>query len=1022
MSKKLFLIGSIVLFAAIFAACMFFASPMTADAEDLTYWSEANAPIIYGAIEISIPKDAVDNFDILDPRFRTFACDFEDGDLDITLESGEVHADAEGKYTLRYSAKDSHGNISRLDVPVSVTAVGDPVIVKRRLHSVASNWNTANAGFSRCDTGDRQIFGIYMPSGSSVNIRLLSDDIATTSTSTNGRLGFALLNNDSATETSSYVTFDKDGNYTTFSNGSSVGGVPLFTSPILNKGQNIQTTYDVELSYDGDMPALDYYRHGDGKYDGHSEADFKTNWGKSAAYAAYAEGETACFVLPWCDYQKFLDPNLDANIFFKTLEDAFDYYKTVIFRMNELIGLSFHPQKPTDQCVRAKYLVKANKHGAGLAYYSGNHIGMNSESIIGYFYLGWATLHEIAHGYQGYLGKGTMGLGEVSNNIIGHYIQLDRSIYGRDDDWLGKPDAVDAQGVSNEQKKNAARLRGVGLTEQEVDVKLYFIINLFDAIDGDKTYANMFSYYREMLDRGVFTSSTPNQDIYAGFFAEQYDVNVIPYFNAWKLEVSEDVVLKADKASEALTVLADSAAEDIDIIKEGEELTQNYMPVKESVLNKYGLKSDLSIRLDIQDKTLLEGKKVLLQKGGRTVAEAAIEDGSVVFTEIPTGSYYVRAPFLTTDLYETTTPYVTLKSGENEIALHYTKPTYKIYSKLWVTGPNKTLGYSLTLSDYDEADKSFLGKIELGLADLGNKSYSASEEFISVDIKDGEGQPVYDSTGNVVEKLSVNGGDNYFTRKTVDPIYVKIEKGYTINIHALRPNFVHVVSMLSSDIMPDFDTTLNDFAFELTEDGFKPLFKELDMSETLYQNNKETYLDALETAKNYFKAHAEVLEARYLDRTHKDAALKAYNALRAEDRSQYSDVIADIMRGGAPIITIIGEKIVLDRAGQEYDLRDFISAFDNEDGQLELDESNLETECDYDGEYGGVYPMIVKIKDSDGNVSECKITLEVLKNRVETVNGLAIILIVTTAVLLVAALTTVIILGRRAAKKGQKSA
>ena len=45
------------------------------------------------------------------------------------------------------------------------------------------------------------------------------------------------------------------------------------------------------------------------------------------------------------------------------------------------------------------------------------------------FQMNWGGLHEIAHGYQGMLGNGTLGLGETSNNFFALYIQRNKNIY-----------------------------------------------------------------------------------------------------------------------------------------------------------------------------------------------------------------------------------------------------------------------------------------------------------------------------------------------------------------------------------------------------------------------------------------------------------------------------------------------------------------------------------------------------------------------------------------------------------------
>ena len=149
---------------------------------------------------------------------------------------------------------------------------------------------------------------------------------------------------------------------------------------------------------------------------------------------------------------------------FTSLDKFFEYYQKVVEKMDEYVGLEFNPEKITDQNVRTKYLIKANRHGVGAAYYAGDHVGVNNESMRSFFEMNWGGLHELAHGYQGSLGKGAMQLGEVANNIIGHYIQIDKSIYFHQGNWLGNLADI-------EEDRNANRLAGKTFLEIDEPTK-----------------------------------------------------------------------------------------------------------------------------------------------------------------------------------------------------------------------------------------------------------------------------------------------------------------------------------------------------------------------------------------------------------------------------------------------------------------------------------------------------------------------------------------------------------------------
>ncbi len=947
----------LVLASALCVACR--AGVAHAEEAKETYWSAERAPVIYGAIEISIPLGAVDEFDFLDPRFRTFANDFEDGDIDAKLVANDVQADREGDYNLKYEARDSDGNLSAQTVPVHVTAGGE-VVVKRRMYAIASNWSTSNAGFSRCDSGDRQILGVYMPAGSAIDIRVLSNNLL--ATTGNGKLRLSLLNNDSQTELSADISY---GEYTTMRNTVDVGCVPLMTSPVLKRGQDLLTTFEIEVKYDvSEVDVLDFYHHGDFRYAGHTEEDFKAKWEETQAYATYIEGETASFVLPLCDFDWIKDPSINKNIAFDEFEGLFAYFDKVIYRFNQLVGLSFDPDKPTDQCVRAKYLVKANIHGAGLAYYSGNHIGFNGKSVAGFFTIGWGTLHEIAHGYQGYLGKGAMGLGEVSNNILAHYVQIDRSIYPNEDDWLGKPNdsatIKDEQGnqkqVSKEYARNYNRLKGMTFDKQDVGDKLYFIINLFDAIDGDKTYARMFSFFREGIESGQFTSATPNQDVYALFFAREYGINVLPYFGAWKLETSEAVAEEAERASSALCVLEDAAGEFTDEIMEEKGLSARFVPVRESMLEECGLTGELKVRMNIDRPSLLEGKTLLLQKRGSAVASASVHDGVADLGELPAGSYFVRVPFV--GGYDTRSLYVTVGAGKNVCEADYSAIDDAHYTKLLVTGPNNTVGLSIELLENNKK-----GILSLGAANLGNQyaQYSPSEVFVSVKVKD--------KTGKTLVEHSVNGGENYFTRESVDPVELALEYGYTVEVFSKRPEYVHIVSLVSGKPIAEFDANENNFSYEITAGGFRPVWmREEDFERGMYGALKEETRARLAEAKEYFDEHASELDVKYEARSQKDKFLHAYALLDPEDRTDYDELYERISRGGVPVLkTKGGNEFAID--GADIDWSKLIEAFDAEDGDMRIYDGNCVVASDLSLSIGGKHHVSVRVADSDGNLS-----------------------------------------------------
>ena len=174
-----------------------------------SYWSKTNAPVFYGTTKITIKQGIIDEFNVLDSRFRIFAKDFEDGDLTPKIKhSGQVNVNEVNNYEITYTVTDSHNNTTSLVVPVIVTDDENAKItVERTLYTTPSVWNMDLAEFSRCNYGDRQIFGVFLAENQSINARILSAE-------TSLRIDF--MNNDSHTESS--TTLPTTGEWITLQN------------------------------------------------------------------------------------------------------------------------------------------------------------------------------------------------------------------------------------------------------------------------------------------------------------------------------------------------------------------------------------------------------------------------------------------------------------------------------------------------------------------------------------------------------------------------------------------------------------------------------------------------------------------------------------------------------------------------------------------------------------------------------------------------------------------------------------
>lgn len=234
------------------------------ESKDFVYYSESNKPVFYGSTSIKFELGMVDSFDIDDMRFKIFAKDFEDGDLTSSIEvlSNNVKVDTVGVYSISYKVVDSNSNESRLTVPVEIVSDNnDKFTITRTLYTTPSVWNIALMGSTRGDNHDRQNLGIYLPAGAMVKVKPLQ-------ASKNVQL--TLLNNDSAKEqnftinknSSDYTEAIINKPATTSGRGEAIEGyyssVPFFRTSVMDRGQALNQTFDLEIEYGLDAKELDF--------------------------------------------------------------------------------------------------------------------------------------------------------------------------------------------------------------------------------------------------------------------------------------------------------------------------------------------------------------------------------------------------------------------------------------------------------------------------------------------------------------------------------------------------------------------------------------------------------------------------------------------------------------------------------------------------------------------------------------------------------------------------------------------
>ena len=901
-----------------------------------SYWSTSNAPLFYGTTKITIKKGIIDEFDVLDSRFRIFARDFEDGDLTSKIKhSGEVNINEANTYEITYTVTDSHNNTSSLIVPVVVTDdENEKITVERTLYTTPSVWNMDLAEFSRCNYGDRQILGIFLKANQSVEARIISSEY---------NLNINFMNNDSYTESS--LTLPKTGEWITLKNtknGINYDSVPLVKTQVLTKSNTkINKTYKIELKYDETISPLNYYHYLD------NEDNFRQKWTKTLNSYAVIESETLLLVVPFTD-MKYMT-NYYANGF-KSLDKFLEYYQKVIETMDEYIGLDFNPLKLTDQNVRTKYLIKANVHGIGAAYYAGDHVGVNNSSMASFFEMNWGGLHELAHGYQGSFGKGEMLLGEVANNILGYYIQIDKNIYYHPGNWLGEIPAI-------EENKNAERLSGKGFLEVDEPTRLYILINLFDSFDGASTYAKMFSWYREQLNKG---RTMTNQDAYVESIADIYNINIIPYMDAWRLNISNSVRAKLYESNyPMINILADMVdSNNLTKIMNSEGINRKYSLVKNEIIKKYNIFSNASLNINIDDFSKIQGKIILLKDGKQTTKSIKINNNLVELSNIPVGNYYLQMPII--NEYSQEHMYIQIKENNNKSYIYnyenLESTDYKNYIKLQVLGYNyDTIAFQLLFKDnYTRAEISYPNQSKM----------SGNESVI-----------IYNAEGSTISKYTTTGNYFDFDKGTHE---ILLQPGYKIEItYPVKfKTKVLAYNTLLNNIVPEYGGLNATTTYTVIDNGLLREDMDEDIANDLAYNSLKSYL--VNIINDYQTRVTDTeLNNKNINFSEKASIIDAYNQLKDEDKTPYTDLINRIKQGGIPIITI-NTNIFDYEVGSKIDLLSLVSVIDNEDGVIEINDSNVITNLNVD--IPGTYDVTYEIKDSDNNISIYSLQINIIGN------------------------------------------
>lgn len=525
--------------------------------------------------------------------------------------------------------------------------VGAQEVTSKKIFSIPEPTWIFNSGMSKGKNHDRQDLGFILSENTELRVRQ-------TNAHFKNKLKLRLLGNDKKNEKSIEVG----------SNWVSIRAdeplVPFIDTPYGEGSAQIE--YEVVTSKE--MKALPVYGyHG-------NETMFFSMWDTEDAEYALIQGVDFQLLVPKLD--KELVRNLKD---FPSIDALIEYHHGIFALFNGIAG--FDGSAPENQNGANRYFLKADDSGAGAAYYGGDWTA-NSEPTTDMWLkeLSWATLHEIAHGYQAGFDGQDMYTGEVSNNLFGVQYQYEK--YGKKADdigWLfnlGKKEEVE--------NKLYDKLIRDGDTYHDVDVREQLILlTMFKQKAGNDSFTKIYQEYRKMANQSDFKDweyTLPN--LMNRIYSENSKLDFSAALKKRGLYLDEFQAEKNRVAGyPAVASLADIVSEN-ELVRARQLIDPNYLInsnfelVTNEEIASLGLVGDLTIEILPSDLSNFEGLTVELKDGATIIASQPVQQ-KMTFKNIPNGVYHLEFSGEQMKYYLPSENYVYVKETQNHASLSFIK-------------------------------------------------------------------------------------------------------------------------------------------------------------------------------------------------------------------------------------------------------------------------------------------------------------------------------------------------------------
>lgn len=505
-------------------------------------------------------------------------------------------------------------------------------------------------GMGRGNSQARESLGVILPANSTLYVRQ--------SKATNeADLKVNLVTDDSQTNQTAVVS--RDGSWTSIR--TTVDSAAFMYMP-----RGLQSEPLIDYYIENNLfQTLPTYRKGQ------NQEAFETQWVDQASSFAFVDGDKHAILIPRVDRDRILAMKTNTSKFlFTSLDEFIKYYDDVISHYDQWAGLNSDPTS-VNYNIGQKYFTMPDKNGIGLAYWSTDHMGMNSNSVYGFLGKGWLILHEIGHGYDGVMARDkNMNLLEVINNVYAHHYEQDIQKLGSD--WLYQNHQANTQ-----QRIHDTYLSGnTDFTFNSLGAreKLDFMTRM-TRFAGMEAFAGMYQQMREQDAREGLPRDVPRW--LGEYMLAENGANALAYFDLFHVPTTTQLEDRLNSYNNSyIFPLASLISDEAERQKYVERLNLKtiYELVKSSDLVDTVIQTPATITVNLNGQTLPPNSKIQLKDGTTIVAEAVVQNGRAIFDSVRAGVYKVVAPTSTTYALPEHAYLIVSESGDNTTVLNYPKP------------------------------------------------------------------------------------------------------------------------------------------------------------------------------------------------------------------------------------------------------------------------------------------------------------------------------------------------------------